>query len=110
MTTATKIEHASIAERRAKGKQTRELMATSAHAGWKPAADRADPVTLRPIALMATAGHKSMATTNRYLHLAGVVFRDEAQALADRYRFVLTSPDLTESETTGNPPTEPIRV
>lgn len=40
-----------------------------------------------PIALMATAGHRSMATTNRYLHLAGVVFRDEAAALAARYNF-----------------------
>jgi integrase len=37
-----------------------------------------------PIALMARAGHRSMATTNQYLHLAGVVFRDEAQALEDR--------------------------
>jgi hypothetical protein len=25
-----------------------------------------------------------MATTNQYLHLAGVVFRDEAQALEER--------------------------
>ena len=32
-----------------------------------------------PIALMARAGHRSMATTNQYLHLAGVVFRDEAR-------------------------------
>jgi integrase len=34
-----------------------------------------------PIVLMARAGHRSMATTNQYLHLhlAGVVFRDEAQ-------------------------------
>jgi integrase/recombinase XerD len=31
-----------------------------------------------PIAVMAKAGHRSMATTKRYLHLAGVVFRDEA--------------------------------
>ena len=39
---------------------------------------------LRPIALMARAGHRSMATTNQYLHLAGVVFRDEAAALEQR--------------------------
>ena len=39
-----------------------------------------------------------MATTNRYLHLAGVVFRDEAQALADRYKVVPTSDDLSEPE------------
>jgi hypothetical protein len=30
-----------------------------------------------PIAMMATAGHRSMQTTKQYLHLAGVVFRDE---------------------------------
>lgn len=53
-----------------------------------------------PIALMATAGHRSMATTNRYLHLAGVVFRQEAEALADRYKVVLTSDDLSEPEST----------
>lgn len=33
---------------------------------------------------MARAGHRSMATTNQYLHLAGVVFRDEAAALEER--------------------------
>jgi uncharacterized protein (DUF2252 family) len=42
----TKIDHPSIDERRAKGKKTRELTATSAHAGWKPAEDRPDPVAL----------------------------------------------------------------
>jgi hypothetical protein len=31
----------------------------------------------QPIALMARAGHRSMSTTKQYLHLAGVVFRDE---------------------------------
>jgi hypothetical protein len=34
--------------------------------------------------LMARAGHSSMATTKGYLHLAGVVFRDEADALERR--------------------------
>lgn len=34
-----------------------------------------------PIALIARAGHRSMATTNQYVHLAGVVFHDEAAAL-----------------------------
>lgn len=53
-----------------------------------------------PIALMATAGHRSMATTNQYLHLAGVVFRGEAEALAQRYNFVPVSDDLSEPETT----------
>jgi uncharacterized protein (DUF2252 family) len=42
----TKIEHPSIDERRATGKETRELTATSAHAGWKPAENRPDPVAL----------------------------------------------------------------
>jgi integrase len=37
-----------------------------------------------PIALMARAGHRSMSTTKGYLHLAGVVFRDEADALERR--------------------------
>ena len=46
MTTATKIEHPSIDERRAQGKKTRKLTETSAHAGWKPAGDRPDPVAL----------------------------------------------------------------
>jgi integrase len=31
------------------------------------------------VALMARAGHRSMKTTQTYLHLAGVVFRDEAE-------------------------------
>jgi hypothetical protein len=33
---------------------------------------------------MARAGHRSMSTTKGYLHLAGVVFRDEADALERR--------------------------
>ena len=37
-----------------------------------------------PIAVMATAGHRSMQTTKQYLHLAGVVFRDDADALSKR--------------------------
>jgi integrase len=37
-----------------------------------------------PIAVMATAGHRSMSTTAHYLHLAGIVFRPEADALAQR--------------------------
>lgn len=37
-----------------------------------------------PIAVMAKAGHASMTTTKRYLHLAGIVFRDEAEALERR--------------------------
>jgi integrase len=37
-----------------------------------------------PIALMTKAGHASMATTRRYLRLAGTVFPDEAAALERR--------------------------
>jgi integrase/recombinase XerD len=37
-----------------------------------------------PIALMTKAGHSDMKTTRIYLHLAGVVFRDEAKALERR--------------------------
>lgn len=37
-----------------------------------------------PIAVMTTAGHRSMQTTKQYLHLAGVVFRDDAAALERR--------------------------
>lgn len=33
---------------------------------------------------MAKAGHASMTTTKRYLHLAGIVFRDEAESLERR--------------------------
>ena len=36
------------------------------------------------IAVMAKAGHRNMATTRTYLHLAGVVFRDEAERLEAR--------------------------
>jgi len=36
------------------------------------------------IAVMTKAGHANMGTTKRYLHLAGVVFRDEAAALERR--------------------------
>jgi integrase len=37
-----------------------------------------------PIAVMTKAGHSSMEVTKKYLHLAGVVFRDEADALERR--------------------------
>ena len=44
-----------------------------------------------PIAVMATAGHRSMQTTKQYLHLAGVVFRDESAALEERLLGVQSS-------------------
>jgi hypothetical protein len=58
-------------------------------------------------ALMRRAGHKNVATTQRYVDLAGVVFRDEADALEDRmlgagrkfYPSEPTSPDLASPET-----------
>jgi integrase len=37
-----------------------------------------------PIALKMKAGHASMNTTQIYIHLAGVVFRDEADRLERR--------------------------
>jgi integrase len=36
------------------------------------------------IALMTAAGHSSISITKRYLHLAGTVFRGEAEALERR--------------------------
>jgi integrase len=58
-----------------------------------------------PIAVMATAGHRSMQTTKQYLHLAGTTFATDAQALEVRllggrtfYPTEPTSPDLSESE------------
>jgi integrase len=54
-----------------------------------------------PIAVMATAGHRSMSTTKAYLHLAGVTFRDEAQALERRLLGVESSTRLSESEPTS---------
>ncbi|MGZ4403126.1 MAG: DUF2252 domain-containing protein [Gaiellaceae bacterium] len=43
---SVKIDHPSVEERRARGKDLRKQVAPSAHAGWKPAADRPDPVAL----------------------------------------------------------------
>jgi hypothetical protein len=36
------------------------------------------------MAIMGIAGHRSMATTRQCVHLAGVVFRDEAALLEQR--------------------------
>jgi integrase len=59
----------------------------------------------RPLELMARAGHRSMSTTNQYVHLAGVTFPDAAAALEDRllggrtfYPSESTSADLTAPE------------
>jgi len=48
------------------------------------------------IALMTAAGHSSISITKRYLHLAGTVFRDEAEALERR---LLGGQRSTESST-----------
>jgi integrase len=50
------------------------------------------------LAVMAKAGHSDMKTTKRYLHLAGVVFRDEAEKLERRLLGVESSTDLSASE------------
>jgi integrase len=49
------------------------------------------------VALMAKAGHTDMKVTRRYLHLAGIVFHAEAQALERRLLGVESSTDLSES-------------
>ena len=46
MAEPTKVAHPSPDERRARGKAARKAVSPSAHAGWKPAADRPDPVAL----------------------------------------------------------------
>jgi integrase len=59
----------------------------------------------KPLELMARAGHRSMATTNQYVHLAGVTFPEAAAALESRllagrtfYPSQNTSADLAEAE------------
>ena len=46
MAEPTKVAHPSPDERRARGKAARQAVSPSAHAGWKPADDRRDPVAL----------------------------------------------------------------
>lgn len=59
------------------------------------------------LAVMAKAGHRSMSTTKTYLHLAGVVFRNEAEELERRmlggtklYQPEQTPDDLNEAKPT----------
>jgi hypothetical protein len=47
---------------------------------------------------MAKAGHATMRTTQTYLHLAGVVFRDEAERLEARLLSTEPSTRLSEPE------------
>jgi uncharacterized protein (DUF2252 family) len=46
MATPRTIEHPSVKQRRKRGKEARQQVPPSGHAGWKPAADRPDPVAL----------------------------------------------------------------
>ena len=46
MVSSSAIAHPSVKDRKALGKQARSKIAPSAHEGWKPAADRPDPVAL----------------------------------------------------------------
>jgi uncharacterized protein (DUF2252 family) len=43
---ATKVAHPSVDERRALGKAARKVVPLASHTGWKPAADRPDPIAL----------------------------------------------------------------
>ncbi|HWO80076.1 hypothetical protein, partial [Gaiella sp.] len=61
----------------------------------------------KPVALMTKAGHSNMATTKRYLRLAGVVFEDEAAAPEERLlgaavstHSLPDSPDLSDPHVT----------
>jgi integrase len=56
------------------------------------------------LAVMTKAGHADMRTTKTYLHLAGVVFREEARRLESRLLGVETSTHLSESEPTEHDP------
>lgn len=68
------------------------------------------------IAVMTKAGHASFKTTKQYLHLAGVVFRQEADALEERVLrprqpstetgagFYPASTNLSEPQTTEDDP------
>ena len=46
MASTTAVAHPSVKDRKERGKQARSKIAPSAHEGWKPAADRPDPVGL----------------------------------------------------------------
>jgi integrase len=59
-----------------------------------------------PIAVMTTAGHASMTTTKRYLHLAGTVFHQEAARLEQRLGLSNEpSTDLSTPEAISGDPT-----
>lgn len=72
-----------------------------------PALTNAAAAGASPIGLMTSAGHSNMGTTKRYLQLAGVVFRDEAEALERRLGAVpqlstgLSEPEESERQRKG---------
>jgi hypothetical protein len=49
-----------------------------------------------PIAVITKAGPSDVRATKRYLHLAGVVFRDEPERLEQRYGLGLSTESSTE--------------
>jgi len=53
-----------------------------------------------PVALMTKAGHADMKTTKTYMHMAGVVFRDEADRLEAPLLGVERSTHMSASEST----------
>jgi integrase len=65
-----------------------------------------------PIVVMTTAGHRSMQTTKKYVHLGGVAFRDDAHALERRLLgaqnlLPLSTDGSREDEVLARDPDEP---
>jgi hypothetical protein len=58
---------------------------------------------------MTVAGHASMQTTKRYLHLAGVVFHDDAAKLEQRLLSTQISTNLAAPHSTSDDPSPPGR-
>jgi hypothetical protein len=56
---------------------------------------------------MTKAGHSNMKTTQAYLHLAGTVFRGEAESLERRLLEVEPSTNLTSPERISQEPEAP---
>lgn len=56
-----------------------------------------------PVAIQHVAGHASMATTQKYLHLAGTVFREDAERLEARQLSTgLSAPQRTSHDPSGS--------
>lgn len=63
------------------------------HDGRHAAITNAAAAGVAPAALQAQAGHADIGTTQRYIDLAGVTFRDEA-LIAEQRMFGLPKTDL----------------